>query len=205
MILEPEPIDPAPVICNPATLPVSELAKLLSLIVLILSPSTVVTAYPSDFFSLEIPKDVITTSFKNESSAFMEIFTLSDDPTISLVVSKPINEASNTASSFSICIVNFPSKSEVVPFSVPTSKIDAPGRGLPSESEIVPLIVLFCSSWFTSIELGERFLEFFLIMTSLSRISKMKLFGKIFLKILSRNTFSKLIVTFGKPANNSEL
>ena len=60
-----EPNDPACDICNPATLPESEFARLLSLIVFTLSPATSVTAYPNDFFSLEIPRAVITTSSSN--------------------------------------------------------------------------------------------------------------------------------------------
>ena len=64
VILEAEPKDPDCEICNPATLPTSELARLLSLIVLTFSPDTSVTAYPRDFFFLEIPKAVITTSSK---------------------------------------------------------------------------------------------------------------------------------------------
>ena len=50
------------VIFNPATLPIKELAILLSFILLISSPSTSVTEYPSDFFSLVRPKAVTTTS-----------------------------------------------------------------------------------------------------------------------------------------------
>ena len=63
--LDPDPKDPDEEICKPATLPVRELARLLSLIVLRLSPATSVTEYPKDFFSLEIPSAVITTSSNN--------------------------------------------------------------------------------------------------------------------------------------------
>ena len=62
VILEPDPIVPELVIFKPATLPIREDAMLLSLIVFISSPETSVTEYPSDFFSLEIPKAVTTTS-----------------------------------------------------------------------------------------------------------------------------------------------
>ena len=60
--------------------------------------------------------------------------------------SKPIKEICNDASSFSNSIEKFPSKSVDVPLFVPTSRIVAPGSGLPSESVTVPLITLWTSS-----------------------------------------------------------
>ena len=69
VILAAEPSDPDCEICSPATLPASELARLLSFTVFTFSPETSVTAYPSDFFSLDIPNAVITTSSRSWSDS----------------------------------------------------------------------------------------------------------------------------------------
>ena len=52
-----------------------------------------------------------------------------------------MNEISRIASSSEISNEKLPSKSDVVPLEVPDSIIDAPGRGIPFESVILPVTV----------------------------------------------------------------
>ncbi len=66
-ILDEDPKDPDWETCKPATFPEREFARLLSFIVFTLSPDISETAYPKDFFSLDIPRAVTTTSSNKTS------------------------------------------------------------------------------------------------------------------------------------------
>ena len=82
------------------------------------------------------------TSSNPETSATNTIFISESPSTLISWDRKPINDILRVGFSFVVTIENFPSKSDVVPLSVPTSITVAPGRGLPLLSVTIPSAII---------------------------------------------------------------
>ena len=102
------------------------------------SLETVATAFARFLLRTLVPSPVMTTSSRSVSSVFI-IIDIWSPVAATTMVSNPMKEKVKISPVFA-SIEKFPSKSDVVPLSLPSTTIVTPGIGFDSSSWTVPEI-----------------------------------------------------------------